>query len=585
MIRLENLVLQFGEQVVFDHVSGSFASNARIGLVGRNGTGKSTLLKVIAGLADVDSGSVTISGNTKIAYLPQEIVLASTRPAFEEAAAGLHVALEELPREHAHAKRMLMGLGFTAPMCEQPVDQLSVGWRMKVVLARLLLQKADFYLLDEPTNHLDLFAKNWFLNFLKAAPFGFLLVCHDKYFLNTLCTQIFDLENGNGSMYKGNYDAYEIEKKARFAQQKAAYEQQQRELARKRATAERFRSSATKATMAQSILKALEKVVLLKPPVEDRATVSIYFPPIEKSAREVLSVERVSKHFGEKLIFDQVSFRIERGHKVALIAPNGMGKTTLLRLILSEYSTETGRVVFGDKVIPAFFAQEDTVLNPEQSIWDEIALAAPSKTSQQIRAFLGSFLFSGDDVYKKVKVLSGGEKNRVRMVKTLLKTSNFLILDEPTNHLDIPSKEVLLEALKQYPGTILFVSHDHDFINKLATDTLNLTPHGAALYKGNYLDFLMQQEAAQDFVKSEKSTVQSAQKPEKSETNFEQRKRLKRLEEKIERLEKNIALWGVELAQYRWGSDEYNTVYQKLVAAEKELPELHAVWEALMESV
>jgi ATP-binding cassette subfamily F protein 3 len=533
--------------------------------------------------------------------LPQELVLSSTKPAFEEVAEAFHVQPEEIAGNQAQAKRMLMGLGFSAAMCEQGVDQLSVGWRMKVILAKLLMQKADFYLLDEPTNHLDLFAKDWFLKFLKSAPFGFLLVCHDKYFLNTLCTNIFELENGNGTMYKGNYDAYEIQKKERNAQQKTAYELQQRDLAKKRATAERFRASATKASMAQSMFKAIEKTVLLKPPVEDRTRVSIHFPPMEKSAREVLLVQHVSKHFGEKTIFQNTSFHIERGQKVALVAPNGMGKTTLLKLIIGEYPPETGRVLFGDKVSPAFFAQEDTVLKPNNTIWEEIAntaaakATATTKNEQQLRAFLGAFLFSGDDVYKKISVLSGGEKNRVRMVKTLLQNSNFLILDEPTNHLDIPSKEVLLAALQKYPGTILFVSHDHDFINKLATETLDLTPEGATLYKGNYQDCLAQKEQVLKLAGQGQSgsqahaaspnhtnTTQANAKPEKPGASFEQRKKVRRMEEKIERTEKTIAALSEELTQLPWGSGQHHACSQKLEAAKGTLKQAQADWESLV---
>jgi ATP-binding cassette, subfamily F, member 3 len=521
MICINNLTLAFGAQKIYDHMSCTIADDDRIGLVGRNGSGKSTLLKLIAEACVSPNSSISIAKNKTVAYFPQEVVLQSDKSIFDETLASFKQLSDLLQKAHtleklleqdssntsvleeyariqeeliplnqhkvkAEVQELLTGLGFKPEQFDQPVSQLSVGWKMRVVLAKLLLQNADFYLFDEPTNHLDIVAKDWFLNFLMKASFGFILVCHERYFLNKLCKKILELELGKAKLYTGNYTLYEHQKEHDRLLLEAAYLQQQKEIQTKQATIDRFRYKASKAKMAQSMIKSLEKVERITLPPSPK-NVAISFPPVQQSGKTVMQVEHVSYSFDKKQLFKNVTFTLERGDKVALIAPNGAGKTTLFNLISGNYPLQNGKITFGHNVKFAVFDQDQTAALPlEKTIIEAIEESSPRISQQVIRTTLGAFLFSNEDVNKKIKVLSGGEKNRVGMIKILLQDANLLLLDEPTNHLDIPSKEVLLKALQQYHGTILFVSHDQDFINELATKILELTPSGALLYQGNY---------------------------------------------------------------------------------------------------
>lgn len=625
MIQAKQLNLSFGAQDVFNNISFLINPNQRIGLVGRNGSGKSTLLKVIAGLHPVDSGVVALSKDFTLGYLPQEVVLESDQPIVQETFdtfttihtikhelatlepqlatnndpdlairyAHLCEALihEEPEKKLALTKKMLLGLGFSEIQFEQPVNTLSTGWKMRIVLAKLLLKDADFYLFDEPTNHLDLIAKEWFLGFLKKAKFGFMIVCHERYFMNELCNQILELENGNGKIYPGNYTFYEQQKEKDLQQLEAQYEQQQRELKSKMATIERFRASATKAKMAQSMLKSVEKIERITLPPSPK-TVNFHLPVIKQPGKIVLTVTNLAQTFitkdqREKRIFSNVTFQIERGQKVALIASNGVGKTTLFNVIVGNLPIQQGGVAFGHNVHAAIFAQDQsTMFDGNKSILDNLITRCGNKTEQQIRTFLGSFLFSGDDTNKKIRVLSGGEKNRVGMVFVLLQDANFLLLDEPTNHLDIPSKDVLIKALQAFEGTLFFVSHDRDFINALATHTIELSPQGTKTYHGNYDAYVTYKQAQQQesaHVAPTKNTVQAKAPQAAADTlsAFEQRKKIKRLEEKIERLEKQIAHQELSFAELAYGSKEFTAAQARLVELKKTYTLAFEEWEQL----
>ncbi len=415
MILIKDLCLEFGSQKVFDNLTMNVALDQRIGLVGRNGSGKSTLLKAIAGMQHLDRGTVTITGKSRVSYMPQEMVISSQKSILEEALSsykdvgalrerahelealiaqgdGNHVEeyaevserLAELNVDFAIAetKKMLQGLGIKPTQFDDPVSSLSGGWQMRIVLAKLLLQKADFYLFDEPTNHLDIVAKDWFLEFLKYADFGFMLVCHDKYFLDELCDIILELDRGKGTVYYGNYTQYEDEKEARLQALQQAHALQQKELEKKQRLIEQFKAKASKAKMAKSLQKQLDKVDIIELPSDPRK-VRFSFKPTERPGRVVLEVEDVSFSYENKKIFENVTFNIERGEKVALVAPNGVGKTTLFNIICGKLKPQTGRIQQGYNVKETIFEQEQNrVLDPNKTVIEEIFANTRDKSEQ-----------------------------------------------------------------------------------------------------------------------------------------------------------------------------------------------------------
>ncbi len=620
MINGYNVCLEMIQQVIFDDISFVFDHDQRIGLVGRNGSGKSTLLKVIAGQQQLDKGAVSIQKGKSIAYLSQDVVLTSDKSIVEETYTSFaHVAklldeqkaieaqldtnpddLDELLERYAivcekllhvdqegmraEAKKVLMGLGFKPEQFDEPVATLSVGWKMRIVLAKLLLQKADFYLFDEPTNHLDIVAKDWFLQFLKRAPFGFVLVCHDRYFLNQLCTEIFEIERGKGKLYVGDYNQYEKQKAHDEALLEMQYKNQQRDIKQKTETIERFKAKASKASMAQSMMKALDKVerIELPPKAPD---INFNFPPIQQSGSVVLTIEDVGHAFGPKQIFKDVSFEVQKGQKIALVASNGVGKTTLFNLIAQKLPLMDGKVTVGYNVLSTVFDQDQTAsLAMDKTILENITEACPKVVEQKIRAFAGSFLFTKDSILKKVGVLSGGEKNRVGMIKVLLQNANLLLLDEPTNHLDIQSKDILLTALQAYQGTILFVSHDQDFVNKLATDIVELSVDGAKEYQGNYELYLYQKQ--QESQKSQSSDTSAPKKVNNKKEDVAAPKKaalsssdVKVLERTIQKLEHEIKRTENSFADLVFGTPKFNDSQKKLTDLKKELEIAVAAWE------
>lgn len=617
MIQAHNVCLSFGKQVIFDDVSFTINDDQRIGLVGRNGSGKSTLLKAIAQQQHLDNGSIASAKNKKIAYMPQEVVLISDKSILDETLTA-YVELQTIRQEihdlekklqinadtgtveryghlqqqlielnpgliEAQTKEILQGLGFKAAQMQEPVSNLSVGWKMRVVMAKLLLQNADFYLFDEPTNHLDIVAKDWFLDFLRRSHVGFLLVSHERYFLDALCTEILELELGKATFYTGNYSQYVVQKEHNLGLLQSAYALQQKEIKQKTAFVERFRASASRAKSAQSALKQLEKIELIKVPPSPK-TASFSFPPVIQPGKTVLEVNNLSCKFGEKEIFKNVSFSVERGEKVAVVAANGAGKTTLFNIIAGKVPKQSGSIKLGYNVDQTIFAQDQAkALDGNKTVFDNVVNAAPKKTEKNIRTMLGTFLFSNDDIYKKVSVLSGGEKNRVGMICVLLKDANFLLLDEPTNHLDIPSKEILLSALQAYQGTVLFVSHDHDFINHLATRIIELTPTGVVSYHGNYESYLEQKKHAQLVAQEIKyaQPTKTAKAPTDNKTEQELRKKSKKLEAKIEKLETEIKIVEHLFATLEYGKPEFAQAQERLQGLKNDLENSYAEWESV----
>lgn len=618
MIFVKQIGLQFGGQIVFDDISCTISKQDRVGLVGRNGTGKSTFLKVVDGLIGIDRGAIEIQKGFKIAYMPQEVVMHSDKNVFDETLSALGNLYEmdqekdmlfakiahdpterdmiryaELEHElmdqnyefkKVQAQKMLIGLGFDSVKQKMGVDQLSVGWRMRVILAKLLLQDADFYLFDEPTNHLDLSAKNWFLNFLQNGDFGYLLVCHDRYFLDKACEKTFELSMGNLTVYYGNYSYFVEQKRIRTEFLHQAYEQQQREIKQKEDTINRFRASATKSAMAQSMIKALDKIERIK--IEPKPkTMTLKLAEPARSGQYVLTVKDVAFGFTKQL-FKNVSFEIQRGEKVALIAPNGTGKTTLFNLIAEKLKLQQGSIEHGHNVITSLFDQDqERVLDPKKTIFEEVVASCPNALESHIRAILGAFLFSGDDINKLTKVLSGGERNRVAMAKIILSKANFFLLDEPTNHLDIESKEIILQALKNFEGTILFVSHDQDFVNRLATKIVELDQEGVTSYFGNYDSYLDTKNAVQksrgkivDSSTERKGAVSNAPTVSKKEL-YELQKKFRNLENKIKQLEQKKPELLNQMGMVEYGSEKYVQFNQELDKVKKTLETTTKEWE------
>jgi len=625
MIQARDLTLSFGSQAVFSSISFIINGHEKIGLAGRNGAGKTTLLKMIAGLQFPDSGTISIRPGFTVAYLPQEVILTSQKNVLIEALNtfnGLGDRLDEVQKKEAQlggngghggnggdggdvvalrqhlydedcdgriqeASVVLRGLGFSQADLLVSVDTLSTGWKMRLVLAKLLLQKADFYLFDEPTNHLDLTAQDWFFEFLLRAKSGYLLVSHNRYFLDHACSTIYELSFGALTIYKGNYTFYLEQKAQRQELLERQYFEQQKFIQKQTAIIERFRASASKASTVQSMIKSLEKLDPIKLDPLPKP-VRFHFPPVIASGKQVLSLENISCEFEGREIFKNVSFSLARGHKVALIAPNGTGKSTLLKIIAGVLPPKTGTITLGHQVSVAFFEQDQNrSLDQEKTVYDTaVEVCKTSEDRQRVRIFLGAFLFSGDDIKKKVGVLSGGEKNRVAMVRVLLQKANFLLLDEPTNHLDVQAKEVLLQALKQYQGTVLFVSHDRDFLNKLATDIVELSPTGSWNYPGTYDEFLYAKKHEQTPVQktvaatnTSVSAVSSVEDAIEGEQAFRARKRMKALESAIARLENERKDLLHRFETIIFNSPEYYEASQRLKKIDKQLAEQTIEWE------
>lgn len=529
MIRLEDISIVFQGRALFSGVNWQVTETARVGLVGVNGSGKSTLLKVLSGMLDVESGRVFRAKNFTTGYLPQELHGSSEREVFEEALSGcgsakalqesmdsvsaamhsadpqseeyaemvmeygrLHHLFEEADGFSAESKtsRVLQGLGVPQEWWRRPMNQLSGGWQMRVHLARLILTAPSLLLLDEPTNHLDVESIVWLSQFLRTYEGGLILISHDRYFLDENVRQVVELWNGKLHVYAGNYSYYRQEKENRLVLLRSAYANQQEEIARIREFVDRFRYKATKARQVQSRLNMLDRMEKIELP-QETDQIRLRIPDAPRSGRVVLEAEELGHSYGEKNVFRGLNFKIERGEKICLVGVNGAGKTTLLKILAQQLKPTQGKVQIGHNVLPAYYAQMVTEqLDLRCNILEEIAAAAPDPNETRLRSLLGSFLFSGDDVYKKISVLSGGEKSRVALAKILLVPSNLLLLDEPTNHLDLTSKEILLQALQDYEGTVLFISHDRYFMDQLGQKVLELKDGVLTPYLCNYSQYL-----------------------------------------------------------------------------------------------
>jgi ATP-binding cassette subfamily F protein 3 len=528
MFQLSTLTKAFGERVLLDNVTWQLGDRDRVALCGPNGAGKTTLLKMLAGLDEPDAGLIVKPAGCTVGYLPQDGLAHAGRTLVEEAQTAFQALLDmkaemhdlearlgdasiadddhermlvryaDLQDEFRHrdgyaidlqAATVLHGLGFSDRDFVKPTETFSGGWQMRIALARLLLGSPDLLLLDEPTNHLDLDARNWLEEFLVAYPHAVILVSHDRYFLDAVATRIAELNLRTLTDYTGNYSDYLRESRARLDRLRQAKKDQDEEVARVKLFIDRFRYQATKAAQVQSRVKMLEKVVPIEVPPE-RKRVRFTFPQCEKSGRIVLSLRHARKAYGDHVVFRGVTLHVERGDRIALIGPNGAGKSTLMRLLSGVEAPDAGDREVGHQVVMQYFAQDEADrLDTSLTVYETLSAGSPVHMVPQIRNILGGFLFSGDDVYKKAGVLSGGERTRLAVARMLLRPSNTLLLDEPTNHLDLESKDVLLDALEDFGGTLVLVSHDRYFIDRLATKIVDIGQGEVVVYPGGYEEY------------------------------------------------------------------------------------------------
>ena len=533
MIQLSELTKTFGDRVLFDHVTWQITDRERVGLCGPNGAGKTTLLKMMAGLDEPDEGAILKPSALTVGYLPQDGLNHSGRTVFEEAASAFGELLAMKAEMHALEERLgdeaipeaeheamlhrysdlqdhfrihdgysielktatvLQGLGFKTSDFERPTETFSGGWQMRIALAKLLLGEPNLLLLDEPTNHLDLEARNWLEEYLNAYPYAVILVSHDRFFLDAVVTRIADLTLRTLTDYHTNYSGYLAEHHERIEAMRKAKREQDEEVARVKMFIDRFRYQATKASQVQSRIKMLEKVVPIEVPPE-RKKINFTFPACAKSGRMVIELKHAGKAYGDLAIFKNLTLHIERGDRIALVGPNGVGKSTLMRMLSGEEAPDSGERTLGHNVVMQYFAQDEaTRMDPAPTVYETLSSGSPLQMVPMIRNILGGFLFSGDDVYKPVRVLSGGERTRLAVARMLLRPSNTLLLDEPTNHLDLDSKEVLLDALVDYGGTLVFVSHDRYFVERLATKIIEIGNGTAIAFPGTYREFLYHKE-------------------------------------------------------------------------------------------
>ena len=537
MISLVNAAKRFGPRVLFENVTWMVTAQDRVGLVGSNGSGKTTLMKLLAGLETLDAGDCSSQKGISAGYLPQDGLQLSGRSVFQEclsvfdslkdmereieqiahglsdldptsdeyaAAANRYANLDALFRNRdgyaleAKVGSVLSGLGFQKDEWSKQTEHFSGGWQMRIALAKLLLEQPSLLLLDEPTNHLDLEARNWLESYLTSYPNAFVLISHDRYFLDVTVSRTVELWNKGLHFYSGNYESYLKQKEERRASLEAASRNQKERIQQLEAFINRFRYTATKARQVQSRVKELEKIERIEIPPEEK-TIHFSFPQPKPSGRIVADFSGVSKAYGQKRVLENVAFQIERGDRVALVGVNGAGKSTLIKLLAGIEPLTAGEYRIGHNVQPDYFAQDQyKELDPAAQLLDDLTSVANGKTVTELRTLLGCFLFGADDVFKTIGVLSGGERNRYALARMLLNPSNFLLLDEPTNHLDMRAKDVLLESLEQFTGTVVFVSHDRYFIDRLATKVFEVKDGTVNVYPGNYEDFLFrkQQEAA-----------------------------------------------------------------------------------------
>ena len=552
MIFLRNLKLQYGDRFIFRDASANIGPSDRIGLVGSNGAGKTTLLRILALEEMPDDGSIDKANHVTIGYLPQDGIVASGKTLYNEVESAFsdildlkdrieraadelqslntssdayqdlleeigswERKLEELDVEKLPSliKSVLHGLGFADQDMGRSTDEFSGGWQMRIALAKLLLTGPSLLLLDEPTNHLDITSQRWLEKYLKRYAGAILMVSHDRAFLDEICQRTFELTQGSLNVYQGSYSQYVEQSKARKEQLARSFKNQQKEIERTERFIERFRYKASKASQVQSRIKALDKIERIEIESEEEA-IAFTFPPSPRSGQTVIELENIEKSFGDLDVFKKASIRIERRDRIAVVGVNGSGKSTLARIIAGIEPFQGGKREPGPNTLIAYFAQHQAEeLDPNLSVLETLERSESGQSTTQLRTALGAFLFHGDDVFKKTRVLSGGERNRLALAKILTRKANFLILDEPTNHLDMRSQEALRQALSIYDGAFIIVSHNRAFVDSIVTKTLEIRKDGLSLYPGNVSDYLEQIERNLDDDPSLKTTKVETARP------------------------------------------------------------------------
>ena len=645
MISLSNVAVRFGGYTLFENISVLITERDKIGLVGRNGAGKSTLLKIIAGCDEASEGTVIVPDGCKIGYLPQQMKITDGKMVFDEARSAFDDVnartkeLEILQKELAERtdyesnsymniihrmseisdylqlhntasidgeiEQMLTGLGFVRSDFNRPTAEFSGGWRMRVELAKILLQQPQVLLLDEPTNHLDIVSIEWLENFLVNYKGAIILISHDRRFLDAVTKKTFEISLNKLTSYPAPYSEYCVLKEERYEQQLAAYENQQKMIADTEQFIERFRYKATKSVQVQSRIKQLDKIERLEIEKKDTGAFKISFPPSPRAGTVVLKTTDLEKKYGEKTILANVNFQIERGNKIALVGKNGEGKSTFIKCVLNE-TGYSGEIQVGHNVRIGYFAQnQDEILNENLTVFETLDAIAVGDIRTKVRDILGAFYFSGEDVDKKVRVLSGGERNRLAMAKLMLEPYNLLILDEPTNHLDIASKAVLKQALQKYDGTLILVSHDRDFLDGLTTHIFEVKQTKVREIIGDLHTYLQQLHT--EILETPKASTAIEQKTEISTTqqvygtaslndrsaqkqNYEQKKErereqrklqtaLKKIEERVQELENQLHelnTYFIEAAGSITPDD-----YKRHAALQDELDDAMAEWEKI----
>ena len=630
MISLDNLSVSYGGWTLFDSISFMINPKDRIGLVGKNGAGKTTLLRIITGEQQPTEGAVSINSECTIGYLPQQMRVADTTTLVDETAKAfdeviriereiehlteeigartdyeseeyatlIHRLNEANDRYHilggdtreADIERTLLGLGFKRSDFQRPTREFSGGWRMRIELAKLLLRRPSIFLLDEPTNHLDIESIQWLEDYLKNYNGAVLLISHDRAFLDNVTTRTVEISLGKVYDYKVPYSKYVVLRAERRAQQMAAYENQQRLIEKTEEFIEKFRYKPTKSNQVQSRVKQLEKLERIEVDEEDLSRLNIKFPPAPRSGQIVAEVKEVGKAFDQKRIFSGAEFTIERGQKIALVGRNGEGKTTFARILLGELEATEGTIKLGANVNIGYYAQnQDDLMDGEFTVFDTLDRVAVGDIRTRLRDILGAFLFRGEDIDKKVKVLSGGERSRLAMARLMLEPYNLLILDEPTNHMDMRSKDILKEALMKFDGTVVVVSHDREFLDGLVDRIYEFRDGGVREYLGDIWYFLEKRkvESLQDIERHDKPAAQKVVESNMGKLSYEQKKEqeklLRKLRKNVEMIEEQLATIEKEIADFDAKfavATEYNADdYTKYNALKERYDQLMHEWE------